>query len=615
MKRRAFLLPLVAVLLLAVIGVPAGSHAAERAPFDGSELRVSDGTFRDEFGREVVLRGFNISGEAKLAENRGLPFASVADARSSAAALRRLTGANAVRFLLTWAWVEPRPKQIDYAYLGRVAEQITAFTDAGIRVFLDFHQDLYSRYLFHQGSWYTGDGAPEWVVRAGNYPTESCGLCSHWGQNMKNNKAVTRAVYDFWHNRELSTAAGPVRIRDEFLYQAGETMRYLRSTLSASAFRQIVGVDPLNEPYAGEYDSGQNGPAWERDLLWPFYQQFRQRMDASGWAAKAAFVEPLVFWNLNVSFFAEPGGLTEIPALGDRYVFNSHFYDAAAQSGILKPGKPGNGEYVVDIGRIRDRATALGSPAIVSEYGHPIAGYTSDKAPTMLKAMYQSLDSRLSGGNWWARAASSGSAVSGTQWHWDIYYGRHHELMNDNPDKVMTEGDAMNNEHFSAVRLADDGTAVLTVDDRLVDRLFPRAVAGDTLAFTYEDRARDGSTVLTWNQIPSSMPAVRSLVGTGQYGVLAWRSNGGGAPTELHLPFDPARTTVVSDLGTVTGPPSSGPIAVAPEPGPSGVNRLLLSTPDSGSVHFALVSDTPATPAARNAALAELTTWAAGQFE
>lgn len=31
----------------------------------------------DGYGREVVLRGFNASGEARLAENHGLPFASL----------------------------------------------------------------------------------------------------------------------------------------------------------------------------------------------------------------------------------------------------------------------------------------------------------------------------------------------------------------------------------------------------------------------------------------------------------------------------------------------------------------------------------------------------------
>ncbi|MCE7000729.1 glycoside hydrolase family 5 protein [Saccharothrix sp. S26] len=612
MRRIALLL----VLVLAMSTTP-GVAAADGLWFDDSTITVADGAFRDRHGREVVLRGFNVSGTAKLAEHRGLPFASTADARASAVAMRRLTGANAVRFLVTWAWVEPQPRRIDQGYLDAVAEQVTAFTDQGIRVYLDFHQDLYSRYLFNRDSWYTGDGAPEWVVRAGGYPKESCGLCVHWGQNMKNNVAVTAAVHDFWHNHEVATSAGPIRIRDEFLWQAGEAMRRLKSSLSARAFRLVLGVNPLNEPYAGRYDQGQDGVAWERDLLMPFYRQFRQRMDEAGWADKPAFVEPLVFWNQNVDFFAEPGGFPAVPTLGDRYVFNSHFYDGKAQSGLLKPGKAGDGEYTADFNRIRDRAGALGTAAIVSEFGHPVAGFTSDKNPSVLKAMYQALDSRLPGARWWSGAAGSGPVLSGSQWHWDVNYGRHHELMNDNPDKVRTEGDAMNDEHFSAVRLDDGGDPVLTVEGRVVDRLFPRAVAGRTMAFTYEDRARDGAAVLSWNRVPDTMPAVRALVGTGRFGVLVWQGNGVAAPTELHLPssFSPASTAVVSDLGATTGLPAyTGvePVAVAPEPGASGVHRLLLSTSDS-RVHFALVADGAAAGSVA-AARAELTAWVNATF-
>jgi hypothetical protein len=119
--------------------------------------------------------------------------------------------------------------------------------------------------------------------------------------------------------------------------------------------------------------------------------------------------------------------------------------------------------------------------------------------------------------------------------------------MNDNPDKVKTDGDAMNDEHFSAVQLNASGTPVLTVDRAIVDRVYPQAVAGTTLAFTYEDRAYQ-----TWQQIP--LPAVRTLVGSAPFAVLVWDSNGGSAPTELHLPESLRSPLVVSSASaTVNG--------------------------------------------------------------
>ncbi|MBL1104078.1 cellulase family glycosylhydrolase [Streptomyces sp. 5-8] len=614
---RARLLAVLVVLSgsLTVAGAPPATAAVPSGSlwFDGAPLTVRDGRLTDGQGREVVLRGYNVSGEAKLAENGGLPFASVADARKSATALRALGGGNTVRFLLSWAYAEPERGRVDTAYLAAATEQMRAFLDAGIRVYPDFHQDLYSRHLFHAGSWYTGDGAPEWAVEAGNYPKESCGICLFWGQNITRNTAVQNAQYDFWHN-----AHG---LQDAFLTTAQATMDHLRRHLSAEEFAGIAGFDPYNEPYAGRYDSGQTSRTWERDLLRPFYVRFRARMDAAGWQDKPAFVEPNLFWNANISAQRQESGLLDAGPLGSGYVFNTHFYDQKAISGILMWGKAADGQYAADYAGIRDRASAAGTAAVVGEFGHPLSGTVSDKAPTVLKAMYQALDSRLPGAGWWTGPAASGPVLSGTQWQWDLYSGRHHELMNGDPGKVLTTKDAWNDEDLSAVRLDDSGNAVLRQDGRLLDRVYPSATAGTTLAFTYEDRSRDGSTTLTWNPVPASLPNVARLVGSGRYGVLVWRSGDGTAPTELHLPasFPTAATTVVSDLGTVYAPSaytSAEPVAVATEPGGTGSRRLLLTDADSGAVHYALVTDGATAPAGDllSAAKAELAAWAAARF-
>ncbi|MEW1722433.1 cellulase family glycosylhydrolase [Streptomyces sp. NPDC093109] len=641
-RRRGVLLGAALVLLAAgAVGGPpavAADSAAVAAPlwFDGAtadQVSVTGTRFADGHGREVVLRGFNVSGETKLEEYGGLPFASTADARASAAALRSLTGGNAVRFLLSWAYAEPEPGQVDTAYLDRAADQIKALLDAGLRVFPDFHQDLHSRYLFHKDSWYTGDGAPRWAVEAGGYPVENCGVCLLWGQNITQNQAVKNATRDFWNNRVLAvpTASGTrsVPVQDAFLDTAQKTMAHLAAKLTPAEFAGVVGFDPYNEPYAGEYASGQTSRTWERDRLWPFYEKFRARMDAAGWRDKPVFVEPNMFWNANLDFARQEGGLLDAGAIGSRYVFNTHFYDQKAISGVFMWGKANDGQYTTDFGTVRDRSRALNTAAIISEFGHPLTGYTSDKAPTVNKAMYQALDSRVPGASWWTAPTGSGPVLSSTQWQWDIYSGRHREAMNGNPNKILTEGDAWNDEDLSAVALDSSGRAVLRQDARLLDRLYPGAVAGRTLAFSYEDRSRDGNTVLTWNRIPDSMPSTARLVGSGRYGMLVWRSEGATrAPTQLHLPagFTAAATTVVSDLGTVTGLPeytardriADHPIASAVETGTTDARRLLLSAPaaadTAGTLHYALVADGSTAPSAelRAAAQRELAAWAAG---
>jgi len=595
--RRFAIYPLLSIALVAAL-VGGASPGKPASAADGvAPLVTVDGTrFVDTHGREVVLRGFNVSGEVKLAENGKLPFANAADARKSALAMQELAGANTVRFLLSWDAAEPSPGTINATYLSKMTEQAAVFADLGFNVLFDFHQDLFSRYLFNTGSWYTGDGAPEWVVDAGGYPQENCGACLFWGQNITSNGAVKKANYDFWHNRTLTTAAGAIAMRDEFLRHAKQVLTYLRTNLTTSQFAHVLGVDPYNEPYAGNYDSGQDSRTWERDALWPFYLQFRTMMDEAGWSNRPAFVEPNMFWNGNLS--NQPGGFLDTGALGPRFVFNTHFYDQVAISGVLMWGKATDGQESDDFALIRDRATALGVPAIVTEFGHPLGGYTSDKAPSVDKAMYQGLDSRLPGSQWWSNVAVSGQVLSGTQWQWDIYSGRHHELMNDNPDKVLTEGDAWNDEDFSSVALDDAGAAYLRQDARLLDRVYPAAVAGKTLAFTYEDRSRDESTPMAWIPVPSSLPNTKTLVDASRYAVLVWRSGGDGSPTELRLPAG-FRNTVVSDVSYTV----------------QSRNLVLSGAGAAGKVHYALVADSVAPSATvLAAAKSELATWASTVF-
>lgn len=601
------------------------AHGASAVPTAQTPLTVTakrqSWVFRDGDGREVTLRGFNVSGSTKLYENSLLPFRSAADAARSAQAMRDLTGANVIRFLISWEGVQPSPSAIDYAYLDKAVEQIRAFTSRGIRVLVDYHQDLYSSYLFNQDSWYTGDGAPEWVIKAGNYPKESCGICFLWGQNMQTNEAVRRAAYDFWRDRRISTTAGEIGVQEAFLRQATATMTHIKQRLPAEEFASVIGFDPFNEPYDGGL-SGQSGLEWEKTYLMPFYQRFRAAMDASGWASKPAFVEPLVFWNTG---FFEEGGLATVGALGTRYVFNSHFYDGARMTIDLSPAS--DGVYDAAMNEIRDRARALATAPFVSEFGHKLSGNGSDRTPWMVRAMYQAMDSGVPGKNWW-RDAAAGDVLSSTQWHWDMYSGRHHELMNRNPAKVRTAGDAWNDEDFSVVAADASGVLNTRLDRAVLDRLYPSAVAGDLLAFAYEDLARSGyggaGQQQAWLTVPSSMPNIASLVKDRRFGVLVWRepAMAPGAPTELHLPasFTAATTVVVGDVATRVGLPASGPAAIATETGSSTAHRLLLTPSGAapGTVHAALVvgaSAGPAvTPAQLSAAAAELAAWKGRRF-
>jgi Cellulase (glycosyl hydrolase family 5) len=601
-------------VLVGVAGEGRAQSVAATAITVGTVPNQATRVLRDGYGRQMTLRGFNVSASNKLVESALLPFHSTDDAVLSAQAMRDQTGANVVRFLISWEGVEPSAPSIDYDYLARAAQQIQAFTDRGFYVFLDYHQDLYSRHIFNANSWYTGDGAPAWVIAAGSYPTESCGICLVWGQNMLTNAAVRKAIYDFWHNRLITTSAGLMYLQDAYLAQATQTMMYLREHLSADAFTHILGVDPFNEPFDGGLD-GAAGTTWEQNYLVPFYARFRSTMDAAGWNDKLALIEPLVFWN---SWGVTPeGGLSTVGTLGPRYIFNAHYYDGARLS--IDPFAAGDGSYSDPMNTIRNRATTLATAGFVSETGFSMG---DSRTPWIIRALYENLDHGGNASDWWTAPAGRGPVLSSTLWHWDIYSGRHHELMNGNPSKVEVSGDGWNGEDYSIVNTDASGNVVTRLDPHLLDRIFPAAVAGDILAFATEDLASSGfagsEPGAAWLTVPASLPNLNVLTQGRRYGVLVWRESPAAAlaPTELHLPasFDAASTVVISDLGAAAGQATTGAIAVAAETGSTVAQKLLLTTPGTapGALHVALVVDragaTP-TPTQLAAAARELINW------
>lgn len=132
---------------------------------------------KDEQGRTLMLRGANLGGSTKLPFNPngatyhrdgfydhrtvsfvGRPFPlSEADEH-----FRRLRawGMTFLRFLITWEAIEhAAPGDYDQAYLDYIRAIIIKAAEYGINVFIDPHQDVWSR-------WTGGDGAPGWTLEA-----------------------------------------------------------------------------------------------------------------------------------------------------------------------------------------------------------------------------------------------------------------------------------------------------------------------------------------------------------------------------------------------------------------------------------------------------------------
>lgn len=129
--------------------------------------------FVDRHGRQAILRGVNLGGDSKLpypdgGTDRPGDFADHATlsfvgrpfpADETDEHLGRIAGwgFNTLRLLVTWEAVEHAgPGQYDLAFIDSIAAICERAADFGMLVFIDFHQDVWSRMS-------GGSGAPCWL--------------------------------------------------------------------------------------------------------------------------------------------------------------------------------------------------------------------------------------------------------------------------------------------------------------------------------------------------------------------------------------------------------------------------------------------------------------------
>lgn len=252
---------------------------------------VARGFIRDPQGRAVVLRGANVSGRHKTS-----PYLDF-HAASDFTRMREAWGMNAVRFLVSWAALEPEKDRIDTAYLDAVAARVKLATDAGLLVFVDFHQDLYG--IGFSG----GNGAPRWTCDEAQYTAYQ--PTSPWFFNYLSPQVIS--CFDgFWKSRELQA-------------HYAEAWRRVAARLKDNP--HWIGFDPMNEPYWGSIAFD----AFEEKRLGPLYKQVIDAVRAERPDA-LAFLEPAASRNL--------GFASRLPPLAvPNVIYAPHSYDSEAEQG------------------------------------------------------------------------------------------------------------------------------------------------------------------------------------------------------------------------------------------------------------------------------------------
>ena len=337
-------------------------------PAELTSMRVTvDGPrLLDELGREVILRGVNAGGRSKFPPFIPFDFTESTFEQALDEYLDRVEswGHNVVRMPFSWEGLEPERGTYDQAYLGRYQAMVDAAAVRGLRVIVDFHQDVFARP-------YCGDGFPFWTLPqpVPDMPED----CTDWFMQYFDGEDVRGAFDRFWSNQD--------QIRDAF----ADMWRHVAKELWPR--EGVIGFEVINEPASGTAEE----EAWMPQVLTPFYSEMALviREEAPG--------APVFLDSSGIS--ATTAETTLERPQGPGLIFAPHYYDASVAMGSWSGADP-----VEMIGRWKAKADEWEVPCILGEFGVP---RSEPRADEYLWATYNAFDTLLMHATIWEYSHSA----------------------------------------------------------------------------------------------------------------------------------------------------------------------------------------------------------------
>jgi len=239
-------------------------------------MRIDGSSIKDEFGRTLMLRGVNLGGSSKIPfspdgatfrqedffDHKNVSFINrpfpLAEAEEHFTRLKSW-GFTFLRFLVTWEAIEHAgPGVHDLEYLEYIRNVLEIAFKHGINVFIDPHQDVWSRFS-------GGDGAPGWTFDLVGFDIknfqETGAAFTHqahgdplpqmiWSTNATKLAAATMFTLffggrDFAPFTKIEGESAQEFLQRHFIGSIKKLAEYV------SDLPNVVGFDSMNEPVEG----------------------------------------------------------------------------------------------------------------------------------------------------------------------------------------------------------------------------------------------------------------------------------------------------------------------------------------------------------------------------
>ncbi len=241
-------------------------------------ITVDHGWFKDRTGRIMYLRGINVGGSSKVPKTPNIPthiqnnFFESANTVSFVGRpfplheadrhFQRLNswGFHLLRFVITWEGIEHAgPGIYDKDYLNYLHEIIKKAGKYHINVFIDPHQDVWSRFS-------GGDGAPAWTLKLAELDItkfqESGAAIVHntygdpfppmvWPSNYQKLATATMFTLFFGGNDFAPTTMVNDSVHIQDFLQKHYIEAISQVALKLRDLPNVIGFDSFNEPSTG----------------------------------------------------------------------------------------------------------------------------------------------------------------------------------------------------------------------------------------------------------------------------------------------------------------------------------------------------------------------------